>query len=144
MVILDYRSQQAKLMPLLASCYAFHFAKDHLIARYAEMKRTKEEDAVADVHCLSAGLKAYVTSYTAAAINTCREACGGCEGERGREGERDRARVPIDGVHANHEGLLRVPARPVLMALSPQARLRRGEPLRLAAQRPRHFPDVRG
>ena len=53
--VLDYRSQQEKLMPLLASAYAMHFAKGYLVDQYAEAKRTKEEDVIADVHALSAG-----------------------------------------------------------------------------------------
>ncbi|CAI7932679.1 unnamed protein product [Closterium sp. NIES-54] len=75
--ILDYQSQQQRLMPMLASAYAFHFATNELVQQYAEMKRTKDEALVSEVHVLSAGLKAYVTSYTQAAISTCREACGG-------------------------------------------------------------------
>lgn len=53
--VLDYSSQQLKLMPMLASCYALHFTGRYLVEQYAEMKRTKEEDLVADVHALSAG-----------------------------------------------------------------------------------------
>ena len=45
--------------------------------RYCEMKRTRDETLVADVHSLSAGLKAYTTSFTSAALSTCRECCGG-------------------------------------------------------------------
>ncbi|XP_027179498.1 acyl-coenzyme A oxidase 2, peroxisomal [Coffea eugenioides] len=75
--ILDYQSHQHKLMPMLASTYAFHFATLHLVDKYCEMKKTHDEESVGDVHSLSAGLKAYVTSYTAKSLNTCREACGG-------------------------------------------------------------------
>lgn len=75
--ILDYQSQQQKLMPMLCSAYAFHFASEYLVDRYAEMKRTHDDEIIADVHALSAGLKAYITSYTAKALNTCRESCGG-------------------------------------------------------------------
>lgn len=75
--ILDYQSQQHKLMPVLASTYAFHFATVQLVEKYAEMKKTHDEQLVADVHALSAGLKAYVTSYTAKSLSICREACGG-------------------------------------------------------------------
>lgn len=53
--VLDYTSQQLKLMPLLAGCYTLHFGKQYLVDRYAEMKRTKDEKLVADVHSLSAG-----------------------------------------------------------------------------------------
>ncbi|CAN6438840.1 unnamed protein product [Victoria cruziana] len=75
--IMDYQSQQHKLMPMLASAYAFHFASKYLVDRYAEMKKTQDEEVIGDVHTLSSGLKAYITSYTAKALSTCREACGG-------------------------------------------------------------------
>lgn len=76
--ILDYQSQQHKLMPMLASTYAFHFATLHLVDKYSEMKKTHDdEQLMGDVHALSAGLKAYVTSYTAKSLSLCREACGG-------------------------------------------------------------------
>eukprot|EP01018_Ginkgo_biloba_P038487 Gb_06285 [translate_table: standard] len=75
--ILDYQSQQLKLMPMLASAYAFHFATVYLVEKYSEMKRSQDEQVIADVHALSAGLKAYVTSYTAKSLSVCREACGG-------------------------------------------------------------------
>ncbi|GAB2278617.1 Acyl-coenzyme A oxidase 2, peroxisomal [Dionaea muscipula] len=75
--ILDYQSQQHKLMPMLASTYAFHFVTLHLVDKYSEMKKTNDDQIVADVHALSAGLKAYVTSYTAKSLSVCREACGG-------------------------------------------------------------------
>ncbi|KAL0917517.1 hypothetical protein M5K25_012583 [Dendrobium thyrsiflorum] len=75
--ILDYQSQQHKLMPMLASTYAFHFATLHLMDMYSEMKKSHDDDIAGDVHALSAGLKAYVTSYTAKSISVCRESCGG-------------------------------------------------------------------
>ncbi|GAV73981.1 Acyl-CoA_dh_1 domain-containing protein/ACOX domain-containing protein/Acyl-CoA_dh_M domain-containing protein [Cephalotus follicularis] len=75
--ILDYQSHQHKLMPMLASTYAFHFATLHLVEMYSQMKKSHDELLVGDVHALSAGLKAYVTSYTAKSLSICREACGG-------------------------------------------------------------------
>ncbi|MED6122549.1 Acyl-coenzyme A oxidase 2, peroxisomal [Stylosanthes scabra] len=75
--ILDYQSQQHKLMPMLASTYAFHFAAANLVEKYSEMKKTHDDVLIADVHALSAGLKSYITSYTAKSLSTCREACGG-------------------------------------------------------------------
>lgn len=54
--VLDYSSQQKKLMPMLASAYALHMATRFLVEQYAEAKRTKEEELIADVHSLSAGL----------------------------------------------------------------------------------------
>ena len=55
--VLDYTSQQEKLMPMLATAYALHFTTRFLVAQYAEAKRTKEEDIIADVHSLSAGMQ---------------------------------------------------------------------------------------
>lgn len=75
--VLDYPSQQQKLMPMLATCYALHFARQRLVDKYCDMKRTKDEALVADVHSLSAGLKAYATAYTNTALSVCRECCGG-------------------------------------------------------------------
>ncbi|CAN6381716.1 unnamed protein product [Urochloa humidicola] len=75
--VLDYQSHQHKLMPMLASAYAFHFATVQLVDKYSEMKKTNDEDLIADVHVLSSGLKAYITSFTAKSISICREACGG-------------------------------------------------------------------
>ncbi|KAJ3697043.1 hypothetical protein LUZ61_000748 [Rhynchospora tenuis] len=75
--VLDYQSQQHRLMPMLASTYAFHFATQYLVDKYSEMKKTNDDQVIGDVHALSAGLKSYVTSYTARSISTCRESCGG-------------------------------------------------------------------
>lgn len=41
------------------------------------MKRTRNEELTADVHSLSAGLKAYTTAFTNTALSVCRECCGG-------------------------------------------------------------------
>ncbi|VAI85469.1 unnamed protein product [Triticum turgidum subsp. durum] len=75
--VLDYQSHQHKLMPMLASAYAFHFARRYLVDKYSEMKKTNDEDISADVHVLSSGLKSYITSYTAKSISICQESCGG-------------------------------------------------------------------
>lgn len=75
--ILDYQSQQCRLLPMLASTYAFHFATNYLVERYVEMKKSHDDAVIADVHALSAGLKSYVTAYTAKSLSVCRESCGG-------------------------------------------------------------------
>ena len=130
--VLDYPSQQEKLMPLLATAYGAHFASRRLAKLYADVKAASkkggaggvDEDVAADVHCLSgeregeggerrrekrekerenrerkltflkkkkkkkkkktfknsshtAGLKAYITAFTANALSVCRAACGG-------------------------------------------------------------------
>ena len=69
--MLDYSSQQLKLMPMLATCYALHFTSRFLVEQYAEMKRTKEEDIVADVHALSAGKHSSVAPVSRLARACC-------------------------------------------------------------------------
>lgn len=53
--VLDYQTQQMRLIPILAHAYALHFARDALVAKYCEMKRTKDPRLVEEVHALSAG-----------------------------------------------------------------------------------------
>lgn len=72
--LLDYRTHQRRLMPLLAKAYALDFALKDLLANYVaeldkEDKRTLEAKA--------AGLKAYATWNATHTIQECREACGG-------------------------------------------------------------------
>lgn len=75
--VLDYQSLQWKLMPMMATAYALHFAKNQLVDMYCDMKRSHDDDLIADVHSFSAGMKAYTTAYTASALSVCRESCGG-------------------------------------------------------------------
>lgn len=42
-------------MPMLATAYALHFAKNQLVDMYCEMKRSRDEELIADVHSFSAG-----------------------------------------------------------------------------------------
>ena len=53
--VLDYQTQQGRLMPMLATAYTLHFAVRFLVHQYIEAKHTKEDELVADVHALSAG-----------------------------------------------------------------------------------------
>ena len=69
--VLDYRSQQEKLMPLLASAYGIHFTTRFLVMQYAEAKRTKEEDVIADVHALSAG-SALLSQHVRGRLGPCK------------------------------------------------------------------------
>lgn len=71
--ILNYRTHQRRLMPLLATTYACHFALQHLTRKF--MERT--EDTMQEVEALAAGLKAFATWHTTHTLQECREACGG-------------------------------------------------------------------
>ena len=72
-LILDYPSHQRRLMPLLAKTYALHFGLEFLTQRFSE----HEGEDMREIETLAAGLKAYSTWFTTAAIQECREACGG-------------------------------------------------------------------
>jgi acyl-CoA oxidase len=71
--ILNYRSHQRRLMPLLANAYALHFSLNYLTDRFL---MRKEED-MQEIEALAAGLKSFSTWNTTATLQECREACGG-------------------------------------------------------------------
>lgn len=71
--ILNYRTHQRRLMPLLANAYALHFALRYLTERF--VSRTEEE--MQEIEALAAGLKAFATWNTTATLQVCRECCGG-------------------------------------------------------------------
>jgi acyl-CoA oxidase len=71
--ILNYRTHQRRLIPLLANAYALHFALQHLTNRF--LKRTEEE--MQEIESIAAGLKAFSTWNTTDTLQECREACGG-------------------------------------------------------------------
>ena len=73
MVILNYRTHQRRLMPLLANAYALHFALDYVTQRF--LKRS--DDDIQEIEALAAGIKAYSTWNTTHTLQECREACGG-------------------------------------------------------------------
>jgi acyl-CoA oxidase len=71
--ILNYRTHQRRLMPLLANSYALHFALQYLTNRF--LSRTEEE--MQEIEALAAGLKSFATWNTTQTLQECREACGG-------------------------------------------------------------------
>ena len=71
--ILNYRTHQRRLMPLLAKSYALHFALQYLTKRFVN----KTEEDSREIESLAAGLKAYSTWNTTRTLQECREACGG-------------------------------------------------------------------
>uniref|UniRef100_A0A7S1KP28 Acyl-coenzyme A oxidase n=1 Tax=Percolomonas cosmopolitus TaxID=63605 RepID=A0A7S1KP28_9EUKA len=78
--ILSYRSHQMKLMPILASCYVYEFSKRDLVRKYTSLHSpdTKiSDDDLAELHALSAGMKAVFSWDTQKYLEICREACGG-------------------------------------------------------------------
>uniref|UniRef100_A0A8D0GEF7 Acyl-coenzyme A oxidase n=1 Tax=Sphenodon punctatus TaxID=8508 RepID=A0A8D0GEF7_SPHPU len=78
--VLDFQTQQQKLLPQLASAYAFHFIMGYLDTFYskgcAEIKQGKF-DSLPELHALASVLKAVLTDRCAAGVEVCRRACGG-------------------------------------------------------------------
>ncbi|KAG4933196.1 Peroxisomal acyl-coenzyme A oxidase 1 [Glycine soja] len=78
--VIDYKTQQARLFPLLASAYAFGFVGEWLKWLYMDvMKRLQTSDfsTLPEAHACTAGLKSLTTSATADGIEECRKLCGG-------------------------------------------------------------------
>jgi acyl-CoA oxidase len=71
--ILNYRTHQRRLMPLLANVYALHFSLRYLTERF--LART--ENDMQEIEALAAGMKAFATWNTTNTLQECREACGG-------------------------------------------------------------------
>ena len=71
--ILNYRTHQRRLMPLLATTYALHFSLQYLTKRFLNRK----EEEMQEIEALAAGLKAFATWHTTATLQECRECCGG-------------------------------------------------------------------
>jgi len=79
MLIMDYRTHQRRLLPLIARSYAYRFAQNQLVARMHRMQTTDEPDEheQRELETRAAGLKAVQTWHAIRAIQECREACGG-------------------------------------------------------------------
>ncbi|MEM9291163.1 MAG: acyl-CoA dehydrogenase [Acidobacteriota bacterium] len=71
--LLDYPSHQRRLLPRLATTYAYGFALRELAQRYLD----SPPDDRRSVEALAAGLKALATRHAVDTVQECREACGG-------------------------------------------------------------------
>ncbi|GAA2492405.1 acyl-CoA dehydrogenase [Nocardia seriolae] len=78
-VLLDYRSQQRRLLPLVARSYALAFAQNDLVHRMHLVQTGQDTDPLAQraLENRAAGLKVAQTRHATTAIQECREACGG-------------------------------------------------------------------
>ncbi|NWX16319.1 ACOX2 oxidase, partial [Aegotheles bennettii] len=78
--ILDYQTQQEKLLPQLAAAFAFHFIDNYLQELfnkgYREMQK-KNFDMLPELHAFSSGFKALVTQHCTSGVEICLRACGG-------------------------------------------------------------------
>ncbi|XP_010746626.2 peroxisomal acyl-coenzyme A oxidase 1 isoform X2 [Larimichthys crocea] len=78
--ILDYQTQQYKLIPLLATAYAFTFVGQYMRETYHRISGDINEgdfSEMPELHALSAGLKAFTTWTSNTGIEVCRMSCGG-------------------------------------------------------------------
>ncbi|KAM6588315.1 hypothetical protein CsatA_010920 [Cannabis sativa] len=78
--VIDYKTQQNRLFPLLASAYAFRFVGEWLSWLYTDVTQrlqAKDFSTLPEAHACTAGLKSLTTSATADGIEECRKLCGG-------------------------------------------------------------------
>ncbi|CAM6021334.1 unnamed protein product [Sphagnum balticum] len=78
--VIDYRTQQHRLFPLLATTYAYRivgFWMKWLYADVTERLSNNDFSNLPEVHACTAGLKSITTSVTADGIEQCRKLCGG-------------------------------------------------------------------
>ncbi|KAJ8436310.1 hypothetical protein Cgig2_005234 [Carnegiea gigantea] len=78
--VIDYKTQQSRLFPLLASAYAFRIVANWLTWLYkdvTERLQAKDFSTLPEAHACTAGLKSLTTSVTADGIEECRKLCGG-------------------------------------------------------------------
>lgn len=78
--VLDYTMVQARIFPILAKAFAFHYTARYMFELYNENIANINNDdlsLMAETHASSSGLKALTTIEAAEAIETCRRACGG-------------------------------------------------------------------
>ncbi|XP_051874078.1 peroxisomal acyl-coenzyme A oxidase 2-like isoform X2 [Pristis pectinata] len=79
--ILDYQTQQQKLLPQLATIFALYFMSLSLEAFCnqvnLQIKTKRDLSSLLELHALSAGLKALASESCSAGVETCRRACGG-------------------------------------------------------------------
>jgi len=72
--VIDYKTQQARLFPLLASAYAFRFVGEWLKWLYMDVtKRLQANDfsTLPEAHACTAGLKSLTTTATAVCYYFC-------------------------------------------------------------------------
>jgi acyl-CoA oxidase len=75
--VLDYPTQQAALLPLVALAYALHFTGQRMHESYTSYLRTSDAAVLPELHAVSSGLKASITYMVADGIEVCRKMCGG-------------------------------------------------------------------
>ncbi len=77
--ILQYRTHQRRLMPLMAKTYALHFAQAELLEKFhsAFSNEAPPDRERRELEALAAAMKATSSWHALHTIQTCRECCGG-------------------------------------------------------------------
>jgi acyl-CoA oxidase len=77
--LLDYRTHQRRLTPLVAKTYALHFAQAELAEKFHRRHIAGEpsEREQRELESLAAAMKAASSWHATETIQTCRECCGG-------------------------------------------------------------------
>ncbi|XP_056380450.1 peroxisomal acyl-coenzyme A oxidase 2 isoform X4 [Hyla sarda] len=78
--ILDYQTQQQKLLPLVATCYSISFMAKYLEKFYKDSYseiRKENFNSLPELHALASGIKAFATEICSNGVEVCRKACGG-------------------------------------------------------------------
>lgn len=78
--ILEYKTQQYKLFPQLASAYAFWFAGLKMRETYFMLNYEIQQgntESLPELHATSSGIKAYSSNGAMSGIELCRLSCGG-------------------------------------------------------------------
>ncbi len=77
-LLLDYQSHQRKLLPAIATSYAFGFAHNELLDLLVTCQTTEvSEELQRSLESRAAGLKAAESRFANDVLQVCREACGG-------------------------------------------------------------------
>eukprot|EP01118_Nematostelium_gracile_P014776 TRINITY_DN5834_c0_g1_i3.p1 TRINITY_DN5834_c0_g1~~TRINITY_DN5834_c0_g1_i3.p1 ORF type:complete len:661 (+),score=163.65 TRINITY_DN5834_c0_g1_i3:142-2124(+) len=78
--VIDYKSQQMRLFPMIATAYAFHYTGVWMRRMYTVLQDAINNDnfkLLPEVHATASGLKAFTTWITSDSIEECRKMCGG-------------------------------------------------------------------
>lgn len=78
--VLDYSTVQIRLLPLLSSVFALHYAGKKMKEVFASTREDVNKgdfSSLADLHALSSGLKSFCTDLAAGGIEISRRAMGG-------------------------------------------------------------------
>eukprot|EP01027_Heterolobosea_sp_BB2_P013066 GEZU01018890.1.p1 GENE.GEZU01018890.1~~GEZU01018890.1.p1 ORF type:complete len:434 (+),score=102.62 GEZU01018890.1:104-1405(+) len=76
-IIMDYPTHQRKIMPMIASSYAFFFTRKYLAEQFDVIKNKPNSPELAEYHAVISGIKAYIAEYVPPQLGTLRVMCGG-------------------------------------------------------------------